>query len=95
MRLRVGGGPDDGIILDWAFAGLMASLRPQLPFAIALVLLNGVAGPDRKKIGLLKIAKSNKKKPFSMNARIDEPYLGLINCSHNPCFLNQGIVSHA
>jgi hypothetical protein len=50
---------------------------------------------SRRGCDYTEVAKSNKKKPFSMNARIDEPYLGLINCSHNPCFLNQGIVSHA
>jgi hypothetical protein len=30
----------------------MASVRLRLPFAIALVLLDGAGGPDRKKIAL-------------------------------------------
>jgi hypothetical protein len=36
----------------------MASVRLRLPFAIALVLLDGAAGPDRKKIALPKIRRS-------------------------------------
>jgi hypothetical protein len=36
----------------------MASVRLRLPFAIALVLLNGADGPDSKKIALPKIRRS-------------------------------------
>lgn len=54
-----------------ALAGLMASVRLRLPFAIALVLLDGAGGHDRKKIALPKIIRSRRKKPFSMSARIE------------------------
>jgi hypothetical protein len=37
------------MILDDAFPSLMASVRLRLPFAIALLLLDGAGGPDRKK----------------------------------------------
>jgi hypothetical protein len=47
----------------------MASVRLRLQFAIALVLLDGAAGPDRKKLLSPKITRSNKKKPFSMTLR--------------------------
>jgi len=66
--------PDDGIILDWCFRGSygFGSVCDH-PFAIALVLLDGAAGPDRKKIALAKIRRSRKKKPFSLNAGIEPP----------------------
>jgi hypothetical protein len=45
---------DDGIILDCCFRGSDGSIRLRLPFARALVLLDGAAGPHRKKIALSK-----------------------------------------
>ena len=50
--------PDDGIILDWCLRGSYGFGPPALPFAIALVLLDGADGPDRKKIALPKIRRS-------------------------------------
>jgi hypothetical protein len=45
---------DDETILDWCFRESYDFGRLRLPFAIAQVLLDGAAGPDRKKIALPK-----------------------------------------